>query len=531
MNRRPACALLGIACMLNGCALPQKIAALQGSTGEAAQRLDTQQRRFKQGLVDPEARKAAQDVAKPWLAGPAQPLAREVLLPPALRANVDITLLFAGRMDLPGIAERLYRATGIAVRVHPDALLPHEMFLPRLAEKTAMVVSGATRVEVQSGPRPLADTLDALAAQLYLHWRYRQGAIEFYRTQTRVFDVRAMTLATRVDARLGRAASPQSGGFESSSSTALSSGEHQALQAVRNRLEPFLTRSGVIAELDKGGTSLVVTDIPDVLDRIAEFIERENRVLTRRIRLVFEEITLASRDTSEAGLDWSAIYASLRATAEAGMTSGAGAIGTAGALQAGVTGGLFQGSRAIVAALSERGAVLRHASIPLLTLNRRPVTHAVRSTFTYIDQVQSVAVASASSGVTAALPSVSISQKQETVGTLLTLVPDAQDDGSILLSLSYDNTVAQPLKSVSFGEKGNQLQVQQLNVDGNGVVQQVQLRPGVPVILSGFDRREDEFERRRLTPDAPLLAGGLDKGAAERLTTVVLITAQVEDGL
>ena len=79
--------------------------------------------------------------------------------------------------------------------------------------------------------------------------------------------------------------------------------------------------------------------------------------------------------------------------------------------------------------------------------------------------------------------------------------------------------------------KGNQLQVQQLNVDGNGVVQQVELRPGVPVILSGFDRREDEFERRRLTPDAPLLAGGLDKGGKGRLTTVVLITAQVEDGL
>ncbi len=531
MNRRPACAVLGIACMLNGCALPQKIAALQGRTGDAGQLIETQQRRFKQRLVDTEARKAAQEVAKPWLAGPAQPLAREVLLPPALRANVDITLLFAGRMDLPGIAERLYRATGIAVRVHPDALLPHEMFLPRLAEKTALVVSGATRIEVQSGPRPLADTLDALAAQLYLHWRYRQGAIEFYRTQTRVFDVRAMTLSTRVDARLGRTANPQSGGFESSSSTALSSGEHQALQAVRNRLEPFLTRSGVIAELDKGGTSLVVTDIPDVLDRIAKFIERENRVLTRRVRLVFEEITLASKDTSQAGLDWSAIYASLRGMAEGGMASGAGAIATAGSVQAGVAAGPFQGSRAIVSALSERGAVLRHASIPLLTLNRRPVTHAVRSTFTYIDQVQSVALASASSTVTAALPSVSISQKQETVGTLLTLVPDAQDDGSILLSVSYDNTVAQPLKSVSFGEKGNQLQVQQLNVDGNGVVQQVELRPGVPVILSGFDRREDEFERRRLTPDAPLLAGGLDKGGRQRLTTLVLITAQVEDGL
>ncbi|HEY0295250.1 MAG TPA: hypothetical protein VGC69_07945 [Bordetella sp.] len=515
--------------MLGACALPQKMEALRGRADAAQQSLDAQQRRFKQGLADVEARKAAQDVARPWLAGPAQPLAREVLLPPALRANVDTTLLFAGQADLPGIAERLYRATGIAVRVHPDALLPHDLFLPRLAEKAPLAVAGATRVEVHAGPRPLADTLDALAAQLYLHWRYYQGAIEFYRTQTRVFDVRALTLASKVDARLGRAANPQSGGFESSSSTALSSGEHLALQAVRSRLEPFLTRAGVIAEVESGGTALVVTDTPDVLDRIGSFIERENRVLTRRVRLVFEEITLAAHDTSEAGLDWSAIYASLRGTAESAMAAGAGA--TAGTLQAGIAAGPFQGSRAIVSALSERGAVLRHASVPLQTLNRRPVTHAVRSTFTYIDQVQSVALPSASSGITAALPSVSISQKQETVGTLLTLVPDVQDDGSILLSVSYDNTVAQPLKSISFGQEGNQLQVQQLNVDGNGMVQQVELRPGVPVILSGFDRREDEFDRRRLTPDSPLLTGGLDRGARDRLTTVVLITAQVEDGL
>jgi type IVB pilus formation R64 PilN family outer membrane protein len=414
------------------------------------------------------------------------------------------------------------------VRVNPDALLPHDLFLPRLTEKAPLVVDGATLAEVQSGPRPLADTLDALAAQLYLHWRYYQGAIEFYRTQTRVFDVRALTLASRVDARLGRAANPQAGGFESSSSTVLSSGEHQALQAVKGRLEPFLTRAGVIAETEGGGSALVVTDTPEVLDRIAGFIEHENRVLTRRVRLVFEEITLSARDSTEGGLDWSAVYASLHGTAGAAMTGGAGT--TAGTLAAGVASGPFKGSRAIVSALSERGAVLRHASVPLLTLNRRPVTHAVRSTFSYIDQVQSVALASASNGVAAALPSVSISQKQETVGTLLTLVPDVQDDGSILLSVSYDNTVAQPLKSVTFGQEGNQLQIQQINVDGNGMVQQVELRPGIPVILSGFDRREDEVDRRRLAPDAPLLAGGLDRTKRDRLTTVVVITAQVEDG-
>src|SRR3546814_12369908 len=104
------------------------------------------------------------------------------------------------------------------------------------------------------------------------------------------------------------------------------------------------------------------------------------------------------------------------------------------------------------------GRVVRRSSFPVLTQNRRPVTHAVRTTFSYIDKVQTTALGQ-SAGI--ALPSVSVSQREETVGSLLTLVPDAQDDGQILLSVAYDNTVAQPLKSVSFGSKDNPLQLQQ----------------------------------------------------------------------
>jgi len=39
---------------------------------------------------------------------------------------------------------------------------------------------------------------------------------------------------------------------------------------------------------------------------------------------------------------------------------------------------------------------------------------------------------------------VSISQKEETVGSFLTLVPDIQEDGQILLSIAYDNAGPSP---------------------------------------------------------------------------------------
>lgn len=518
--------------LLCGCVGQDRLMAAADRARQSQTQNDARQQAFIQALSDRRARTAAQDVQRPWLAGRARPLAREVTLPAALRKNVDTTLMFAGgEASLVVLGERIARATGIAVRVRPDALLPPELFLPRLsaAAAAAGVVTLPTQAELPDGPQPLPRVLDALAWRLGVYWRYVDDAIDFYRTETRVFDVRALALSARADARLGRSGKTGAEGFENTSNTTLSSGEHNTLEAVRDRIEPFLTRAGIIAAAPGAGASVVVTDTRDALEQVARFLEHENRALTRRVRLVFEEITVIAKDRARAGIDWNVVYASARAAASAAIGGSTGA--ATGLVSATAASGPFRSSQAIISALNEVGTVVRHSSVPVLTLNRRPVTHAVRTTFSYIDQVQSTAVATAShDGASNTLPSVSISQKQETVGSFLTLVPDAQEDGQILLSVAYDNTVAQPLKSITFGEAGNQIQIQQITIDGNGTVQQVELRAGQAMVISGFDRRQDEYDRRRLSPQAPLVAGGLDHAAAERATTVVIVTAQLEEG-
>src|SRR3546814_9803064 len=61
---------------------------------------------FSRSVDSQQARRAAQDVARPWLVGRSQPLARELTLPTALQANVNTTLLFAeGAMDLAARSE------------------------------------------------------------------------------------------------------------------------------------------------------------------------------------------------------------------------------------------------------------------------------------------------------------------------------------------------------------------------------------------------------------------------------------------
>lgn len=514
--------------ILSGCAVEEQLRKIGQAVLDAERRMDDAHGSFS-APSENERHRAAQDVARPWLAGKSQPLAREVTLPPALRANVDTTLLFdEGPLALPAIAQRITRATGIPVHVRPECLLPPEVFISRLdlASVTRMPVHSAdASMSLDGGPEPLARTLDRVGARLGVLWRYEAGRIEFYRTETRAFDVRMLSLQAGADASLGLQESGAREGFSTTSRTGLSLEKHDPLESMKARIEPFLSSAGVVVAEPGASSTLVVRDTPEVLRQVAAFVERENRALTRRVRLLFEELTVLVEDDSEAGLDWDVVFAGARAAASAGMSGVASP--DAGMFGAAVTGGRFTGSELLIRALGRVGRVVRRNSLPVLTLNRRPVTHAVRTTFSYIDKVETIAQRGL---VDSILPSVSVSQKEETVGSLITLVPDAQEDGQVLLSVAYDNTVAQPLKSVTFGSGDNPLQLQQITIDGNGTVQQVALMPGQPLLISGFDRSRQESETRRLNPGLPLALGGSDRASGHRLTTIMVVTAHVEEG-
>jgi type IVB pilus formation R64 PilN family outer membrane protein len=519
--------------ILSGCTLTHRLEQQEGRVKQKTDLIDQKHRTFEIATRTPQDKARAQSIDKPWLMGRAVPLAREVSLPSALRTKIDTTLMYRdGRVDLPTLAERITQATNIPVRIKPEALLPVDHFLPRLSSSTIQTVSaGMAQVQLPMGARPLPEVLDILSRRLGVLWRYHDRALEFYRTETRVFDVRALTLSAHADARLGRAANSKSGGFDNSSRTSLVASEQHVLLAIQQRLEPFLTRSAIIAAQPGASTSIVITDTPEVLGEIASYLERENRILTRRIRLIFEEITLVTNQDAEFGLDWDSLWEQGKIAASLSSTfAGASVAGAAAMVSARPSSAVR--SQAVLKALSKYGTVLRHVTIPVLTLNRRPVTHAVRTTFSYIDQVKSTQPADNGPSVSrAGLGSVSVSQKEETVGAFLTLVPDAQENGQILLSVAYDNTVAQPLKSLVVGEPNSRLQIQQITIDGHGTVQQVALKAGQPMLISGFDSKHDESERSRLSPEAPLVLGGMERAKQGRTATLMIVTAQVEEGL
>src|SRR5690606_17492610 len=98
-----------------------------------------------------------------------------------------------------------------------------------------------------SGFVPLPRVLDLVAARLGLAWRYQDEVIDIFRTETRAFNVRALRLKSSSVASLGRSGSSGTGAFDTASTTTVESSTQDVLGAVTTRIEPFLTRAGVVA--------------------------------------------------------------------------------------------------------------------------------------------------------------------------------------------------------------------------------------------------------------------------------------------
>lgn len=529
----PARLIVALTIGLGGCAIDERTQQSQERTHAQHQKLSNQKQTFIDRTIASQThRESNQKINKPWVAGHAITLAQEMTLPPALRKHVNTTLIFKNKpRDVLDLAKRIAHVTSIPVRVRPEAQLPAHHFLPKLAHDSGgQVHQFNTSIYLDNQPRPLSEILDHIASQLDLYWRYNGRAIEIYRTETRVFDVRALTLTPKTDAKLGKGVSQGKSAFESSSQTSLIAIQQPMLQAIEQRLQPFMTKAGVIAAQPGALSSIVVTDTPHALDAISLYIEKENRSMSRRVRLVFEEFSIVQKESIDYGFDWSLAISNSLAATKFAMTSGLRPEGGIADLFAQSNGQASYYAKAVFQAIAKHADILRHTTIPAVTLNRRPITHAVRKTFSYVDQIQSSSGQKSNFVGHQSAPSVSVSQREETVGAFLTLVPDVQEDGQILLSVAYDNTVAQPLKQLAFGQGDGQLQVQQITIEGHGTLQQVALRPGEPTLVAGFERHEDQNSQSRLAPDAPRLTGGSDQVGQLRSLTLVVVTAQIEEG-
>lgn len=495
------------------------------------------------------------------------PVNSDLNLPPIFERN--ITAIYPGATNVSTVAERITKVTGIPVKIKPDVYL----------KATSLIVAGSSApassndtVVTPINPEPgaplgqaptigpnsttqaqtsqtlsdstyaetfelnydgsLSGLLDRLSSRLGISWEYKNGQIELYRLLTRTFVLKANPGATEFASSLGKDGGES--GFASSSKVTMES-QFSVWQSVENSVRSMLSTSGKLSVSQATGT-ITITDTKQVVESVAEYIDRENNILTRMVSLKVEILSVRLRDADEFGLDWDLIYRQINNGAQrfsftlgspTSLTSAqAGGIGFNILAPIGEGLGQYNGSSAIFNALASVGRTNVVTTSSATTLNRQPVPVAITNQVAYLAETTP-----AQGGIAGGNAVPGLKPGIVTTGFLLNFLPTVLDSNSILLQFSLDISELQRLGTFSVGSGVTQQAIQTPEVSGTQFLQRVAIKPGETLILSGYDRYFGQYDQRTLDRNGEPGLGGSRSGRNDREILVILVSPIIREGI
>ncbi len=305
----------------------------------------------------------------------------------------------------------------------------------------------------------------------------------------------------------------QAGSAQSVATTLTSS----VMDDVSKAVSGMLTAGQSKLTLSKATASITVTDSPDVLDRIASYIDHENKLLTTQVVLNVKILSITFDRKDQYGVDWNLAYNSAR-TGTNGTTD-TGAIKVEGnTANIHILKGPFKDSSLLVKALSEQGKVSVVTQPSVTTLNLQAVPMQVATQTGYVASVSNTQVAQAGT-------SMGIQPGTVTTGFDMMLLPYAMADNQLLLQ--YNISLSDLAGIDTFGDEKSGMAVQLPTVDLRAFAQKVRLRSGETLALSGFEQNSDTSDRSGVGSPNNQALGGSRMAKKNHSVIVILITPVV----
>jgi uncharacterized protein YceK len=577
---------LAVMLAMSGCSVHQdkrEIDELSADTYQSTSSRVSQNMR----TVTLEQKRANQIVDLPFLAAEPRPIPREADLPLVLQGKIPITSVFSdgGETDLLTFAKRVQDASGVLVRVSPDALLPLSQFGPSLNKEnrstsvTSVVAQQTTsantldlngpivpidaesvpvnpppalstaagsvtatppqsgkgratsrRSKDEAGQQQMNEVLDRGTAPLGVYWKWDELAhqVVIYRTETRMFEIRGAENAVR-----GKIETEQTGtiGEQTGNSSINSKSGNLVEQAkvdgtpmlnIIKNVKQFMTRSGQVAE----GTSnvIIVTDTRDALDQIQRYVDLENKERSRSVEMVFEEITFEFTNSEQGGVNYNLIFDPTgkgNETTINGLNSLLEQEGAAASLGIKAGSGPLKGSSIAVQALSKVGKVINTNFVNLGSNNGVAVTKFDPEDQEYPDKLQQTASTSDNQR-----PTTSVTQATKTWGRFLTIIPYLYSNGDANLTFKWDNKPTPRFDKNTFADGGYVISPRS---SGTILARQARLHSGQPHVVLASTVRSDGYNANRVDRNAPIGLGGSDVTDHTNRMTLLILTAMVKE--
>ena len=429
--------------------------------------------------------------------------------------------------SLAEFAERITLRSGIPTKITSDASNAGQpekapanakaspLGMPAAVDKTSI------RIDFSGGN--LKGLLDTAAARFGVSWKYANGNIQFFHTDTRTFQIAAVPGDSALTANVSSGASSGGSGGGGGGGGGSVNATNSQNTAVKSTLSVFssiekaigimLSSQGKVVASPATG-SITVSDTPDNLERIALFVDKENLALSRQVMVNVTVLAVTLTRGDNYGIKWDAVYNTL--TNKYGLSNTLATAANSSAFSASILNtatSKLAGSTMLIEALSEQGRVRRETSASVVTLNNQPVPVQVAKQTSYLQSSQTTTTPNVGSTTT-------LTPGTITTGFNMSILPNVLNNGIVMLQFSTDISSLRALRTVS----SNNASIETPETETRNFLQRVAMKSNETLIISGFEQTDDNLNQQGVGTPANLLLGGSVGATTNKEVIVIMIT-------
>ncbi len=450
-------------------------------------------------------------------------------VPSYLETPDGVTLISNRPITLYEIGDMLNKITSLSVRYDPtleetskqqaDGNAPNlESIGAQWTDSTKMLVS-------YKGP--LSGLLDEVCNRFGIWWKYEKKQIYFYKFITKTFVLYTLPTKPTLSVNVGGSSTDGSAG---SSSVSLSNTANIDLWAnIESSIKSMISNEAQLT-MDQSNGTITLTGTPTDIRKVAKFVNEQNIRLSRQVAISVKVLQVNVSDSDQYGLNLSAAFKGNNHITDLGLAS-------PGGLGAEVTNNLsmtiLSGQWTLagaIQALSEQGTTNLITSGTVTTLNNKPAPIQVVKTQNYISEITKT-----NSGSDGSYYDLSTTTEEIETGFTLDVLPRILEHGRLMLMFNLTLSDLIELERVDLGsgsstegETSGQY-IQNPIIETRGFTQEVALKSGETLILSGYERVENTAKKTGVGSAENSLLGGTATAEKTRSILVIMLTPVVLD--
>lgn len=454
-------------------------------------------------------------------------------VPSYLEAPDGVTLISSRPITLFEIGSMINQITSLQVRYEQEL----DQEVQKLADGNEPTLDSigaqwtdSTKMLV-SYKGPLSGLLDEVSNRFGIWWKYEKKQIFFYKYITKTFVL--YTLPTKPNLSVSVGGSSTEGSAGSSSVSLTNSANIDLWANVETSIRSMISQGAQLTTDQSNGT-ITLTGTPTDIRKVAKFVNEQNVRLSRQVAISVKVLQVTVSDTDQYGLNLNAVFSSGKNhISNVGIASPISSLGAdvGESLTMTVLSGNWTLDGAIQA-LSKQGTTSLVTSGTVTTLNNKPAPIQVVKTQNYISELTKT-----NSGSDGDYYDLSVETEEIETGFTLDVLPRILEHGRLMIMFNLTLSDLISLEKVPIGvssqegssEEASGQYIQNPIIETRGFTQEVALKSGETLILTGYERVENTAEKTGVGSAQNSLLGGTATAEKDRSILVIMLTPVVMD--